>query len=83
MISHKQTLKGKVKYSLKFRESSLLSKPKQTIKVDLTKTSILAVLIQDPAEIFNLAAMLDSALPKMAGLTLVLFSLNTDAKKLQ
>ena len=46
----------------------------------MTKKSMLMVMIKDPIEIQNLSILLDSALPKMAGLNLVLFSLNLDAK---
>ena len=41
------------------------------------------VLIKDPSEIQNLSILLDSALPKMAGLNLVIFSLNQDPKMIQ
>ena len=41
------------------------------------------VMIKDPTEINNLSLLLDSALPKMAGLTLVLFTMNIETKIIQ
>ena len=45
-------------------------------------TSLLVVLIEETAEIMNLVALLDSALPKMAGLSVMVFALNMPQKDL-
>ena len=51
--------------------------------MNLMKTSLLAVFVKDTSEIFNLAVMLERSLPKMAGLSLIIFSLKIDPQKLQ
>ena len=51
--------------------------------MNLMKTSLLAVFVKDATEIFNLAVMLERSLPKMAGLSLIIFSLKIDPQKLQ
>ena len=50
--------------------------------MDLTKTSLLAVFIKDFSEMENLVQLLDTALPKMAGLYVMLLSLDLDRKQL-
>jgi len=50
--------------------------------MDLVKTSLLAVFIKDLKELTNLKSMLDTALPKQAGLHLLIFSLGTEPSKL-
>ena len=50
--------------------------------MDFMKTSLLAVFVKDPTEIFNLAVLLERSLPKMAGLSLIIFSLKMDPQKL-
>ena len=69
--------------NLRYRETSLLSHtPRQSIKLDFVKTSLLAVFIKDLSEILHLQALLNSALPKYAGLHLVIFSLGFEPSTL-
>jgi len=74
---------GQVSYTFRYRETSLLTTmAKKSVKMDLVRTSLLAVFIQDLSEILNLRALLDASLPRLAGLTLILFSVGFEPSKL-
>ena len=82
MVSHRETAEG-LTYNFTYRERSLLAQVKPSIKVDLTRTSLLLVIVRELQEIFNLQALLDGALPKMAGLNLLILAYGIEEKKLK
>ena len=61
-------------YNLHFRESILLEKKSQ-IKLDLVKTSLLAVHIDgNEKDLQNLKSLLENSLPSFAALDVIIFS---------
>lgn len=56
--------------------------PKQAIKLDLVKTSLLVVFLRDLSEIPFLLTLLDTALPKLAGLHLVIMTIGVEPARL-
>lgn len=66
---------NEITYSLRYRETSLLAtKFKKSIKIDLMRVSLLVVFMRDLEEMMNLRGLLDTALPKMAGVNLLLIT---------
>ena len=54
---------------------------KKSVKLDLMRVSMLIVMVSEATELFNLRALLDTALPKLAGLHLFVFTLGIEKKK--
>ena len=81
-ISQKQQIGERILYSFRYKETSLLSQIKQSIKMDMMRVSLLAVLISEAQEIFNLRTLLDTSLPKLAGLKVLIFTVGLDQKQL-
>ena len=65
-------------YNFQYRESLLLQKDTRiNLKMDLVRTSLLAVYTEDDEEdLINLKSLLDASLPRFAALNLVIFCLN-------
>ena len=61
----------------------MTSLPKKSIKIDLMRTSLLVVFMKDLTEIMNLRTILDAALPKMAGMNILLVTAGIDPNKLR
>ena len=61
----------------------MTSLPKKSIKIDLMRTSLLVVFMKDLTEIMNLRTILDAALPKMAGMNILLVTAEIDPNKLR
>ena len=61
-------------YNLRYRESVLLERNSQ-VKIDLVRTSLLAVHLDGRQnDMQNLKSLLDNSLPPYAGLDVVIFS---------
>lgn len=72
-----------VTYNFQYRETILLqTKNRSNLKLDLVKTSLLAVYTEDNEdELKNLKSLLDASLPPYAALNLIIFCLNENGKQ--